>query len=97
MTLLCNMCQMQNGIHLGMVALLKCCKVTMLDGDHGLEAGTPEQFSVHVSLGDLCADEREQLLFLVLILRNPLSSHASELESCYRRLLSVGCSHVVAE
>ena len=58
---------MQNGVQLGMVAWLKCCKVTMLVGDHGLEAGTPEQFSVHVSLGDLCADEREQLLFVLLI------------------------------
>ena len=59
MTLLCGMLQMQEdpGVRLGMVAWLKCCEVTMLVGEHGLEAGTQEELPAHVSLGDMCADE----------------------------------------
>ena len=39
----------------------------MLVGEYGLEAGTQKQLSAHVSLGDMCADKREQLLFVLLI------------------------------
>ena len=46
---------------------LKNCDVTMLAGEPGVKAGTQEQLSDHVSFGYLCADEREKLLFVFLI------------------------------
>ena len=53
-----------------MVAMLRCCDVTLFVGEHSLEADTQkQQRSVHAILGHRCAAEREQLLFVLLIVQ----------------------------
>ena len=44
----------------------------MLVGEHGLEAVTQEQLSAHVSLEDMCADERNSSYLFSSFFRNPL-------------------------
>ena len=45
------------GVCLRVVAWLKCCDVAMPIAEHGLEAGTQEELSAHVGLGNMGADE----------------------------------------
>ena len=57
-------------IRLWMVAMLGCCDVTLFVGEHSLEANTQkQQRSVHAIIGHRCAAEREQLLFVLLIVQ----------------------------